>query len=284
MKCNLIGAGRLGKNIAISLFSAQIIHELSICNQSELSAKNACHVLGTGRPIAHLDTLPQGDVTWLACNDDSLRPLIQELREKKLIKPGNFVIHCSGVLNSSILNPLKDQGCAIASFHPLKSFRSGYLDAKAFDGVYCAIEGDEVVCSWLTESFSHLGASLVSLSSQSKASYHAGACMASNYFITLAACSKALFCDSGISDEQAQGMVGHLMQGAIDNWLATKNSGDALTGPLMRGDVETLALHLQAVEDPLIHALYKTAGLATLPLTQLVAEKKGLIERLLLDL
>jgi predicted short-subunit dehydrogenase-like oxidoreductase (DUF2520 family) len=71
------------------------------------------------------------------------------------------------------------------------------------------------------------------------------------------------------------------MQGNLNNLQQTTHIAESLTGPLMRGDHETLALHLRAIEDPVMKQFYKTAGLATLPLTQLSKDKKQVITQLL---
>ncbi len=76
-------------------------------------------------------------------------------------------------------------------------------------------------------------------------------------------------------------MIVQLMQGALDNVKATASTKDALTGPLMRGDIATLNLHLKAVNNNVVVNLYKAAGLATLNLTALNDHQKKQIATLL---
>ncbi len=282
MKFNIIGAGRLGKNIAMALSTAQIASLQSVYNRTHQSGEEACFKLGSGNAINKIDDLSLADITWITCNDDSIKSIVSILEEHSSLKAGSLVVHCSGVLNSALLAPLKKQGCLIASFHPLKAFRADYLDADAFNHVDCVVEGDEQACAWLHRSFSSLGANIITLKAETKALYHAAACMASNYLITLASCSEQLFLQSGIAQEQARQIICKLMQGNLNNLQETKLISEALTGPLMRGDNETLALHLQAMEDPVMKQLYKAAGLATLPLTQITEDKKQVLTHLLL--
>jgi predicted short-subunit dehydrogenase-like oxidoreductase (DUF2520 family) len=281
MKFNIIGAGRLGKNIALALSSAQIASVQSIVNRSVNSSERSCHEIGSGTFVSNIEDLPSANITWITTNDDSIRSIVSILAERAQLNPESLVIHCSGVLNSALLEPLKAQGCFIASFHPLKAFRTGYVDANAFDKVECVVEGDEKACRWLRHSFTALGSNIITIKPDAKVAYHAAACMASNYLVTLASCSEQLLLQAGLTAEQAQKMIGKLMQGNLNNLQETKLIAEALTGPLMRGDKETLSLHLQAIANPILLNFYKAAGLATLPLTQLPNDKKQSIANLL---
>lgn len=280
MNFNIIGAGRLGKNIALALTSAKLASLKTICNSSLESSTFACEQLGAGRAVRDIADLPAANCTWITCNDDSIQPMVANLLERTVLKPGDFVIHTSGVHNSALLAPLKKQGCLVASFHPLKAFKQGYLDANAFLKVDCIIEGDEAVCSWLIDGFTRLGAFMHKINPEAKSIYHSAASMASNYLVTLAACSEELFLEAGIEVETARTMICKLMQGNLNNIQHSSSIKDSLTGPLARGDIKTLALHLQAIKDPLVQNLYKSAGRATLPLTALDSEQKDLIFKL----
>ena len=280
MNFNIIGAGRLGKNIALALSTADIAKLLSICNQSLASASQSCSLLHAGDPVNSIAALPAADVIWITSNDDSIQSIVDQLLQNTQLKLGCFVIHCSGVLDSSILSALKTRGCFVASFHPLKAFATGYLDAKAFNKVYCVIEGDAQPCTWLQAAFTSLGAEMVTINPQAKACYHAAACMALNYFVTLTACTEELLRASGIAADEAQNMVLNLMKDNVAHLEQAQSTAKALTGPIMRGDIQTLGLHLQAIDNPEVLEFYKAAGLATLPLTELSAEKKQAIEQL----
>ena len=280
MKCNIIGAGRLGKNIVLALSKAQLISSFAICNRSLESAQKACLELGLGQAIAKIELLPAAEVTWLCCNDDAMSDVVATLAQSQVLKPNSFVIHCSGVLNSDLLKPLKKQGCFVASLHPLKAFKTNYLDSSAFKNLDCVLEGDAEVCEWLTSSFTQLGAQLIAIEPIAKAAYHAAACMASNYLITLAACSEELFLQAGIPPQHSRTMMVTLMQGNLNNLLQTEHIAASLTGPLVRGDVRTLALHLETIENPEIRRLYQSAALSTLSLTSLSEEIKEQIRAL----
>ncbi len=273
MNYNIIGAGRVGKSIAMMLSSHSSFDAGVLCNSTLESALRAVKQLHGSYGVVCLAELPPADCTWLTCNDDAIEPVVQQLAEQRRVKTGSFVIHCSGVLSSKVLKPLQVNGCKVASIHPLKAFKNNAPEPDAFKGVHCVTEGDEEVCQWLTQLFTQAGAHVCTIMPEAKKIYHAAATIASNYLITLAACSEELLLKAGLSAEQSRQMICHLMQGNITNLQKTPAIADALTGPLMRGDANTIALHLQAIQQPILRKLYQTAGIATLPLTRLSEEK-----------
>lgn len=280
LTCNLIGAGRLGKNLAQVFTKYAIASIQAICNQSIESSNYAWQELGLSGISCSIEQLPAADITIIACSDDAVAAVARQLAQQ-MIQPGSYIIHCSGVLNSSVLEPLKQHGCSLASLHPLKSFKAGYLSADAFAEVPIIIEGDEPACRWLEQVLSGLNAQVLSILPEAKALYHAAAVMASNYLVTLAAASEQLMADTGLEQHVAHKLITQLMKGTLANIEQNSTTATALTGPLMRGDIGTLTRHVHAISDPAISRLYKAAGLATLPLTQLNQDKKVQIQRLL---
>lgn len=279
MNFNIIGAGRLGKHIARALSNAGLGSLLGVCNKHYASAIQSCHELGFGQAFQCIGDLPFAEVVWLTCNDDAIASVVSQLQ----CRAGTLVIHCSGVLSSAILEPLHSQGCYVASLHPLKAFTSDYVSTNAFDGIDCIMEGDELACRWLKATFERLHATIGTIHPEAKAAYHAAACLVANYSVTLSACAEELLLESGMSHEQTQRIICSLMQGSINDIGRTKKSAKSLTGPLMRGDVKTLAMHLAAINNQAIKNLYKAAGLATLTLTALPDETIQNIQSLLVE-
>ncbi|MCZ6902689.1 MAG: DUF2520 domain-containing protein, partial [Rickettsia endosymbiont of Ixodes persulcatus] len=249
MNGHMIGAGRLGKNIARALTVSKLMALEFICNRSLKSAQQACNAIDAGTAVDSILKLPPTDVTWIASNDDAIESIIKTLAQNTHIKPGSFVIHCSGVLNSRLLSPLKERGCFIASFHPLKAFIADVED-NAFKGVDCVLEGDDEVCNWLKLTFNQIGANIITIQPEAKALYHCAATLASNYLITLAACSEELMRQAGIPAAHIRPMIGNLMQSNLNNLQRSEHMVDALTGPLMRGDLNTIQTHLKSLSNP----------------------------------
>lgn len=269
MRFNIIGAGRLGKNLALCLMHHGRGKLIAIANNNLASAQTAVTQLGTGRAVGELIDLPAVDLNLITTPDDSIASIATALARSSHLLPGSIVAHCSGVLNSDVLNPLQDKGCLIASIHPLRAFPANYLDVDALQRCDCAIEGESHAVEVLTTLFTQMGSNIIPISSLKKNTYHAAAVMASNYVITLAKCSATLLIEAGLSHIQAKDVVVNLMQNSLNNMRDATQIADVLTGPLARGDANTIRKHLSAIHAPDINALYRSAGLATLPLTQL---------------
>lgn len=270
MHVNLIGPGRLGKTLAASLISTGEHTLLGVYHPSIKRAQQAVKILGQGEPIDQLSALPKADLTLITCPDDKMPALIHELSTTANIKPKSILMHLSGILSSDVLMPIKQQGVHIASLHPLKAFReASSRDTNAFQGVHCAIEGDDEAIKILMPLWQAMGAQVFTLNPEKKATYHAAAVMASNYLVTLAAEASQLFELSDVPSKNAHEICLQLMQTSLDNLKQTNTPQQALTGPLLRGDVQTIKKHLNAIKLGETKNLYCAAGLATLSLVKL---------------
>jgi ATP-binding cassette subfamily F protein uup len=264
---NLIGPGRVGLALAKALIDTGKYTLKSLYHPTE--AKKAVTLLTQGNPCSTLQQLQPADITFITTQDTIIESLAIELAETKILKPESLVVHMSGILPSSILVPLKRKGLYIGSMHPLKAFcQKNQPEINAFHDIDCAIEGDKYAIEKLTAIANQLGANAFSITPDVKARYHAAAIMASNYLVTLAAEATTLFEKSGINKQTAHTLCTRLMQTSLDNLKITDTAEQALTGPLKRGDIETIEKHLDAFNTPTTKTVYQTMGLATLPLTE----------------
>ena len=280
---NIIGAGRLGKHLARALTSNGQASPGGFCNKHLERAKLAVEQIGGGIAVKHVKDLPAVELTFITTPDDSIAMVVADLQKTKLLSAGHIVVHCSGVLSSSVLTPLRAQGCHIASFHPLKAFREGPIVDNALRDCHCVLEGDREALAILTPIFKSMGAHLMTINPDKKASYHAAAVMSSNYLVTLAANAADLFLQAGMTAIQAKEISVHLMQGSLDNIRQAPDMAGALTGPLVRGDIATIRQHLKALNNPQTRALYEAAAIATLSLTRLDEKTANEIIQLLLS-
>ncbi len=281
MNFNIIGAGRLGKALALALVNSGQAKLKAVCNANFSKAKLAVERLGCGIAVPMLADLPAADLTFITAPDDKIHQLAKLLAEEKIIAPQSIVVHCSGVLSSTALNPLKVLGCQLVSVHPLRAFKLDNLDTAAFQGCDCVIEGEDEAQKVISSLFKQLGARLIPIKQEGKTVYHAAAVIASNYLVTLAGAAIDLLTEAGIDTNLAKEMTTNLMTSSLNNIKQAKNVAEALTGPLQRGDLHTLTKHLQALSQASIKDLYSSAALATLPLTTLSDELKMEVKSLL---
>ena len=266
MRFNLIGAGRLGKQWGYVLLQNGLGQLQGVYNQRLQSAESVVQQLGMGQAVTSLNTLPPAEITFITVPDDCIVEITNALLSAKVLSAGNVVVHCSGVLSAEVLAPLRATGCYVASVHPLKAFTNQQGDKNIFHDCDIVIEGDGFALKQVTSLLAPLAARFITIASGNKSLYHAACVMASNYLVTLAAESVALLHQAGIEPELAQAMTLRLMQNNLDNISQKKSPAEALTGPIARGDLATIQLHLKAIKSPLTQALYRAAGLATVPL------------------
>jgi predicted short-subunit dehydrogenase-like oxidoreductase (DUF2520 family) len=277
---NIIGAGRLGKAIAQALIASGQAQLNAVCNASFSKAKLAVEQIGFGTAVHSIADLPAADLTFITTPDDLIPQLAMLLAKDKILAPQSIVAHCSGVLSTTALAPLKVLGCHLASVHPLRAFKAGNLDNSIFQGCDCVIEGDDEALNLISDLFRHLGARIIPIKQENKTVYHSAAVIASNYLVTLAATAIQLFNEAGIPASLAKQMTTNLMTSSLNNIENCEHPAAALTGPLQRGDINTITKHLDVLPAS-IKALYTSAALATLPLTTLSDEMKMRIKDLL---
>src|SRR5207237_5489570 len=87
-------------------------------------------------------TLAKSGIVFLTVPDDAIGPLCKEIAEAGGWRAGQGVVHCSGALPSDVLQPAKDAGALVASFHPLQTFASLEAAIAHMPGSTFAIEGD----------------------------------------------------------------------------------------------------------------------------------------------
>ena len=148
------------------------------------------------------------------------------------IAPGPVVGHCSGATG---LQPLGQHRAF--SLHPLMTIPAGGL--TDFRGAPCAVEGDEVAVT-LAE---RLGMRPIRIAPEDRAAYHVAASMASNFLIILEDAAERLGATVGLGRDDLLPIV----RASVDNWA--RLGADALTGPITRGDVATIARHRAALTE-----------------------------------
>jgi predicted short-subunit dehydrogenase-like oxidoreductase (DUF2520 family) len=182
-------------------------------------------------------------------------------------------IHTSGNLGGEVLDPLSSQGTACGAMHPLQTLTGDPEDVSALRGAAFAVSGDQDAVAWARSIVDAIGGEALQISPECRAFYHAAAVMASNYVTALVDTSEFLFGAAGVASDAARRILTPLLRKAVDNTL-TRGPVAALTGPIARGDLHTVAAHLQVLSSvpENIQQLYRAAGLRTLD----IAERKGL--------
>jgi predicted short-subunit dehydrogenase-like oxidoreductase (DUF2520 family) len=269
LKLSVIGCGRLGKTLAFLLAKTELVCVQDVVNLNRVSAEKAVAFIGQGRVCASIKQLHPADVYLIATPDDSIELVSQQLAKQILISKADVVFHCSGLLSSECLNSLAQLGCYTASIHPIFSFSKPIVDIEVFKGTYCAFEGNKLALEKLLPLFRAIDSQLFLIEKNHKTLYHTASVLASNYLVTLASMAEVCYKKAGLSSKLAKTLTQALMAQTLSKIQCLDKPSAALTGPLQRGDSNTLKKHLQALK-PFsdLACVYKSLARATLPLTQ----------------
>lgn len=262
---NIIGAGRLGQTLGRLAWLAGYDIGSVVC-RSVAAAEAACTFIGAGTPHTALHQVAPAALTLLAVPDGEIAAVAATLAKVGRMQPGQVVFHASGAGEAALLTPLAEQGVLCASLHPAFSFAEPARAVQGFAGTRCALEGDERAFADLQALTRAIGGQAFLLAPGGKAAYHAALAVASNYLVTVYHLALQLSQTAGMAPEQAQAVIGDLMQKTLANSLALGPEA-ALTGPVARGDAGTLRRH-RAVMGEEQDALYCALGKATLALAE----------------
>ncbi len=209
----------------------------------------------------------------IAVTDGAIAEVAANLAKTGLTRA--VVLHTSGAIGPAALEVLRQAGNSVGVLHPLQTVPSVEKGIEKLPGSTFAFSGDPDAAAWASRLVALLNGTPLRLNPDFWHHYHAAAVMACNYQMTLVDCALELMAIAGIARDQALDALSPILRATTENVLHA-GPASALTGPIRRGDVATIARHLAAMSDasPETKAVYVTAGLRTIPL----AERAGLDE------
>ncbi|WP_353894118.1 DUF2520 domain-containing protein [Proteinivorax hydrogeniformans] len=271
MKIGFIGAGKVAKGFGIYLKESGL--ELSGFYSRTLESAQEAAKLTNSKSLALEEVAKNSTVVFITTPDDLIEKVCNEVAEQVGFSQGQTIAHMSGSLSSEQLKMAKQQGCNTFSLHPLQSFADPVASAEKLKDTFFAWEGKgnkKDISNILTV----LGNNNTEISPEDKSLYHSAACIASNYLVTLLDSAIKLLEDTGIDRELSCEIISNLATGTVSN-ISNLDTTQALTGPIVRGDVSTISSHLDAYEKKgllEIKNIYALMGLKTLD----IAAKRGL--------
>ncbi|WP_308366824.1 MULTISPECIES: DUF2520 domain-containing protein [unclassified Microbulbifer] len=264
---NIIGAGRLGRTLGRLWQQRGFFRIQSICNHSPQSAETARNFIGAGRVCDSIGTMENADCWLIATGDRQIAGVAEQLGPRLNDRDNAVVFHCSGALGSEILSPCRP--AAIASTHPVHSFADPEKSLGSLAGSTVALEGDRPAIELLQRAFTALDCELLTIDSSKKALYHAGSVFACNYLTALVDLSLRTFSAAGIERERALELLKPIVLQTAGNNMAM-GPEQSLTGPIARGDVDTVRRQLAALAqtDTQLAQCYRQLGLACVELAR----------------
>ena len=257
----VVGAGRVGAVLATGLGAGG--HEVvAVAGESDAS-RGRIEALLPGVEVAKpTDVARACDLLLLTVPDDMLSNVVTMLAASGAIREGQVVVHTSGRHGLAVLEPARAVGARTIAMHPAMTFTGTAIDLPRLAGCVFGVTADTADRA-LTESLvADLGGRSMWVPEDRRTLYHAGLAHGANHLVTLVTEAMEILSAAGADDPAAT--LGPLLTAALDNALA---HGDAaLTGPIVRGDVETVRAHLAdlAASAPQTLASYVTMARATL--------------------
>jgi predicted short-subunit dehydrogenase-like oxidoreductase (DUF2520 family) len=253
----VIGAGKAGR----ALTHAMRVGGVDVVG---LHGRQPGHGITSGAWPA---TLALASAVLVTVRDAELDGLLRDLESAPLAS-GSVVLHASGTAEPPALDLLRGKGHPGGTFHPLLPLTDPTRAAEQLHRAWIGIDGDQAARSVARELAAALGARVLEIPAGAKASYHAAAVIASNFPIVLLALAAQILTSAGVSEEAARGALATLMTAAAENASALAPSA-ALTGPVARGDVETVRAHLAALaHTPEALEVYRVLSREAIPLAE----------------
>lgn len=249
----IIGAGRVGSAFALALASCGYEITALVARRST-SARRAQRLLaerGYAPPLAlraqDMASIPCSHLFIIATPDDSIFATAQLLNSALSHDlAGCIALHASGALSSETLAPLRASGCSIGSIHPLAAINDAISGADKLKEAFFCLEGEPKAVRTARRIVRDLGAQSFSVASERKALYHAAAVMSAGHVVALFDIALDLLRRCDLQPRMAQKALSSLLLSTAENLCRTSPSR-ALTGPIARGDLETVRRHIAAL-------------------------------------
>lgn len=270
----IIGPGRIGLTLAAALAESRQIRAVTVYGRHPEAPAHPIFTEGDARYVFGLEPLERDtSAVLLAVPDATVPEMAFALAGHGAPPDGCVAFHCSGALPTDVLEPLHHQGYSVGSFHPLLAVTNPTLDVGQLPGSWVAVTGAPETVAVARRLSNAMGMRLLSVPAGRRPQYHAAVVMASTLMLPLLGRSAKLMERAGISGEDALAALISLVRSTLDS-IEIGGVPDSIRGPIARGDVETVALHLRALdfED---RRLYATLGLEVLRLSEGVLDPEA---------
>ena len=247
----VVGPGRVGLTLAQGLHGAGLYRSLQVVGREEeppafLSTHSGISYQASAgwRPVA----IPGPLELFLAVPDRCLAEVAGHWADRLRRREASpaYAFHTSGAHPSRVLAPLAGAGARVGVLHPLRAVSAP--ETGGLSGAWFGVEGSEEAAARARTLAAALGGHALRVRVGASARYHAAAVMASNLLVgCLALARRELREATDATDEELTEALRELSASAI---RAAGRGGEApgLTGPLARGDLETIGRHLQALD------------------------------------
>ena len=241
-RIGVVGAGRVGAVLAAALREAG--HEIAAVAGESHASRTRIDTLLPGVRVDKPTAVSRAcDLLLLTVPDDMLSNVVTMLAASGAIREGQYVVHTSGKHGLAVLQPAADAGAHVLAMHPAMTFTGTDVDLARLAGCVYGVTANPDTEDLAAKLVADLRGRLLRVEEDRRALYHAGLAHGANHLVTLVSQAMDLLRDSGADDPAAT--LRPLLTAALDN--ALEYGSAALTGPIVRGDVETVRAHLRDI-------------------------------------
>lgn len=238
MRIIVVGPGRAGGSLALAARRAG--HEMVAIYARRREDRDVAGHLGLTAMLLG-DPMPAADLIVVAVRDDAIGISARTISQGAVPVPR--VVHLSGLASLEVLDPLREVGLEVGSFHPLQTFPDWHTGSRSLAGSFIGITAGEELALFLERFACSLGCRPVRIAEERKPLYHAAASAASNYVTTALAVAEALYAEAGLELRVALPLVRQAVANSFE-----LGAIPSLTGPIARGDTGTVRRQLEAVD------------------------------------
>ena len=251
-RVGIIGAGRVGPVIGRAL---QLVgHEIIGITRSSNPQRNDAAEAILGVAVIEPDEACRADLVVIAIPDDQIEPLTQGLAKLGCFRPGQVVMHTSGVHGINVLESAQAAGALPIALHPAMTFTGTSLDVDRLQMCPAAITTTAVALPIASALALEMGMEPCVVEEEDRTLYHAGLTHGANHLVTLVTEAVAILEAAGIENPGLY--IRPLLNAALDRALSEGVHG--LTGPVRRADIGTLKDHQQALTEAGLDSILHT--------------------------
>jgi predicted short-subunit dehydrogenase-like oxidoreductase (DUF2520 family) len=255
----VVGAGRVGTALAAALRRSG--HRIVAVSAVSAASLDRVQAILPGTPVRlPQEVVASADLVLLTVPDDALPALVSGLAATGTDLAGRLVMHASGRHGLAVLEPATRRGALPLALHPVMTFTGRPDDVDRLAGVSFGVTTPEPLRPVAEVLVMEMGGEPVFIAEENRDLYHAALAGAANHLVTQVVQAADLLSAAGVA--QPSRMLGPLLGAALDNALRLGDA--ALTGPVARGDAETVAGHLAALRAAAPEALPAYLALARL--------------------
>ena len=259
LRVGVVGAGRVGSALAAALGRAG--HEIvAVSAVSDTSVRRVRRNLPGVAIRPPPEVVAAADLVLLTVPDDVLPGLVTGLAATGTPLEGRLVAHASGRHGLAVLEPAVRAGALPLALHPVMTFTGRPDDLDRLAGISFGVTAPDSLRLAAEALVVEMGGEPVFIAEERRGLYHAALASAANHLVTLVVQAADLLREAGV--DQPARMLGPLLEAALDNALELGDA--ALTGPVARGDADTVASHVRALRAAAPEALPAYLALARL--------------------